>query len=661
MHYFDWSIVIGLLALMTATAIYTRRYTKSVAGFLAAERSAGRYLLCVCDGMSALGAITIVMMFEMYYEAGFPVIWWDMFRAMIIPTVLSLSGWIIYRFRQTRALTMAQFFEMRYSRNFRIFCGILIWVSGIINFGIFPAVGARFFIHFMGVPETTLVYAIFMAVLLGFALFFTFMGGQVAVMVTDFIQGIFCNIMFIIIVVAAFAMFKWPDIVATLTQASQKASMVHPFKVSQAENFNTWFYVMLALYASYVFMTWQGTQGYNAAAINAHEARMGKSLSVWRLMMQNVFVVTLPICAFTFLNNPDYAQQAAAAKGAIAAIVDPTIRGQVTTTVALKYFLPVGIMGGLAAVMLSAFIGNHDTYMHSWGSIFVQDVILPFRKKPLSPKQHMRWLKMSILGVAIFIFLFSLYFRQSERIIMFFMITGSIFCGGAGSVLIGGLYWKRGTTQGAWAGMITGSTLAVTFIILKQIHLRHPFENDVLLFIVSKSGMFLSFSAAIFAIIAYVTGSLLTWGQVCDFDKLFNQGKYALQQDATAVDTQKISGFRRLIGMNADFNRKDKIIYSMLLVWTFGLVVMFGVLTAVNFIHELPDGFWIGFWKYYLIVFFSIGTVVTVWFTIGGIMDMKRMFRKLSEQTCSNMDDGRVVESYQENQKEAHAGSDALK
>ena len=53
-------------------------------------------------------------------------------------------------------------------------------------------------------------------------------------------------------------------------------------------------------------------------------------------------------------------------------------------------------MGGLraksdAAVMLAAFISTHDTYLHSWGSIFIQDVVLPFRKKPFAPRQQM-WL-----------------------------------------------------------------------------------------------------------------------------------------------------------------------------------------------------------------------------------------------------------------------------
>ena len=118
-------------------------------------------------------------------------------------------------------------------------------------------------------------------------------------------------------------------------------------------------------------------------------------------------------------------------------------------------------MGALTTVMLMATIGTHDSYLHSWGSIFIQDVIMPFRRKPFAPEQHLRVLRLSILGVCIFIFLFSMIFQQSEYIFLFFAITGAIFTGGSGAVIIGGLYWKRGTTAAAWSALITGSVIAV--------------------------------------------------------------------------------------------------------------------------------------------------------------------------------------------------------
>jgi len=97
-----------------------------------------------------------------------------------VALVMVLAGWVSYRYRETRVFTLAQFFEVRYSKSFRVFAGILGWVSGIINFGIFPAVGARFFVYYCGLPEYVPYlgissYAFVMLLLIGISLFFVFL------------------------------------------------------------------------------------------------------------------------------------------------------------------------------------------------------------------------------------------------------------------------------------------------------------------------------------------------------------------------------------------------------------------------------------------------------------------------------------------------------
>ena len=149
LSFIDWFIVMVVFIGMVMTVNSTKGLMKSVTDFLSAGRAAGRYLLSISGGIAGLGAISTVMFLEMGYIAGFSLSWWGLSQGIIL-LFLTMSGWVIYRFRSTRCLTLSQFFEKRYSRNFRIFTGIVAFVAGIINFGIFPAVGAQFFIQFCG-------------------------------------------------------------------------------------------------------------------------------------------------------------------------------------------------------------------------------------------------------------------------------------------------------------------------------------------------------------------------------------------------------------------------------------------------------------------------------------------------------------------------------
>ena len=71
MHVIDWLIIALPIAAVVCVALYTRRYLRSVADFLAGGRNAGRFLLCVALGEMGTGAVAVVSNFEMFGQAGF--------------------------------------------------------------------------------------------------------------------------------------------------------------------------------------------------------------------------------------------------------------------------------------------------------------------------------------------------------------------------------------------------------------------------------------------------------------------------------------------------------------------------------------------------------------------------------------------------------------
>ncbi|MDZ7292223.1 MAG: sodium:solute symporter [candidate division KSB1 bacterium] len=632
----DWGIVAAVVIFLFGSVYASRHFMHSVADYLSAGRTAGRYIISVAQGIAGLGAITVVANFEMNYLAGFAMTWWG-FTMGVVVLLITVSGWVVYRYRETRAMTMAQFFEMRYSRKFRVFTGMLAVLSGIINFGIFPAVEARFFIYFCGLPETFSIlgidistFAFTMMVLLGISLYFVFTGGQVAVIITDFLQGLFVNFVFVILILFFLKLFSFDQILTALKTAPPDASLINPFHTSAAKDFNLWYFLIGVFGAIYSVYSWQGTQGFNSSAKSAHEAKMAGVLSNWRQIPQVLLLLFIPICAYTVMHHADFATQAANVQTTLGQVKDRIIESQLTVPLVLTQFLPMGLMGAFTAVMLMASISTLESYMHSWGSILVQDFIMPLRKKPFTPKQHINVLRLAIIGVAVFVFFFSLLFRQSQYILLFFAITGAIYAGGSGTVIIGGLYWKRGTAPAAWAAMITGSSIAVGGIIIHQIVKDFPINGQVFWFIAMAS-----------SILVYVAVSLFGKRQEFDMDKLLHRGKYRIQEDQTAITAEPVRGLK-MLGMGKEFTRGDKIIYIASYVWIFLWFIVFIVGTVYNFSHAVSDEMWMKFWYVYLAFNIAAATAVVIWFTIGGIKNLREMFADLSTRLRDHSDDGRV-------------------
>lgn len=662
MHIIDWAILVAAFVGLVFVGITTSRVSSSVSDFLAASRCGRRYLLTMAEGMGGFGAVSIVAYFESYYNSGFGPIWWGLMMTPI-GIIISLSGWIIYRYRETRAMTMAEFFEVRYSKRFRIFGGIVAWISGIINFGIFPAVGARLIIYLTGLPVYTydlgplnlnITLGVVMAILLSVALFLTFSGGQITVMVTDFFQGQFTNIALVAIMIYIFLSIGWGDLIEGLKQVPEDKNMINPFAGEHL--FGFWFFAILVFASFYNFMGWQGGQGYNCSAISPHEARMAKILGTFRSGILIIMLPLLPLIVFAVMHNPKYATEAAAIQASLALIPDDQIRIQQTVSVGLSQILPTGLLGIFVAVAVAASISTLDTYLHSWGSIFVQDIILPLRKKHIGPEEHIKYLRRSIFAVAIFVWLFGMLFPLKEYIFMFMGVTGAIYLGGSGAAIIGGLYWKRGSTAGAWAGMITGSVLATGSVILTNIlwpyilpHLQSAYPEWGWLQRLDPGkfpihGAWLGFIWSITALVVYTVVSLLSRAPAFDLDKMLHRGRYAIKGEHVDAGLETSRGLRA-IGMGPEFTKTDRVIYLATLAWSLCFLAIFIVGTLYcKLVAPFSDDTWVNIWLVWTLMMGLVGVATTVWFVWGGFGDLKKLFSDLKSARRDEYDDGMIIE-----------------
>lgn len=674
----DIAIIATVMALVILGVWKARSQTKSVADFLSANRCAGRYLLTVAQGMASFGAVSMVALWEKFYQGGFGSLFWGM-MSMPIGLILALTGFVIYRYRQTRALTLAQFFEMRYSRSFRIFAGCLCFISGVLNYGIFPAVTGRFLIYFLDIPilsstvlgvELNWTLGIVMAVVLGMALSITLTGGQIAVMISDFIQGQLTSICFLLMLAVLLWVMPWGDMVKVLKTAAPGESMLNPFDQSQLPEFNPTFFFMGLFLMIINHKLWQGNQGYNVSARSPHEAKMAGVLGEFRAMIQFILIPFAAIACWALLNGnlmPDAAAATHTQLDALAQSANPEVVKQLRTTLALKNLLPAGVFGLLTIVVIMAAVSTDSTYLHSWGSIFVQDVLRPIRqnlgKPALSSKSHLRALKVAIFAVAAFAWCFSMVFPLREYILMYFTITGIIFVGGGGAVMVGGLYWRRGTTSGAWTAMAVGAVAGFFGILINNVlwvawipGVKDAFPHTMWIQSLPAqfwfNGMQIGFFTSLLSLSCYVGVSLLSRDPGVDFDQLFHRGRYAIPENsegATAAGTRwpTVAGWMRKFGITEDFTTGDKLIFAFkyfIFFWKWGVGFLGLTVSYFVFGGMRSDDAWATWWAIFFAVIGVIGVGTTVWFLIGGFRDLFAMFRLLRSIRRDSDDDGTVRE-----------------
>ncbi|MDQ8192954.1 sodium:solute symporter family protein [Coraliomargarita sp. SDUM461004] len=658
----DYLILVGFFACLIFIAFITNRMTRSVAGFLSSERLAGRYLLTIAQSMAFIAAIGIIGNFEAIYRNGFGGIWWGM---IFVPvnSIIALSGFVVYRYRETRVLTMAQFLQLRYSRRLRVFSGFLGFVSGVLNCAVFPMVTANFLVYFLQLPESYSVlglalptYHSLMIFMVSFAVLMAVSGGQVTIMVTDFFQGVIVTIAFMGGAFYVLHLFGWSGIIETLLRAEslknptelevlsnlvreEGVSMVNPFKMDGLRDFGIPFFLMTAFLLILRTGVWQGGAGYMAAASTPHEAKMGQILGGWRWLLVGLGTMACAIGAYVLLWHPEFIEARMHVEAAVNGIHDPYLQSQALVPLALYELFPSGLLGLFLVLMVGASISTDNSAYHSWGSIFLQDVVMPFRKRPFTQKEHLKYLRWSIVMIGVIAVVFSSVWTMKDFILMWFQITASIYIGGASCAIIGGLYWKKATTQGAWAGLITGSLLSVGGIAFRQFYpeVTFPGSEQVI------NGLHLSVFAIVVSYAVFILVSLLSWKQDYNLDKLLHRGEYAVQTDHLEANTsEQKKGWLQRIGITREFTTFDKVIYLTLIAWTLLYSGIFICITLYNLVNPLASTSWTSIWSWLLGLKFTVAFSAGIWFICGGLRDTIRLFRKLKTVKADESDDGTV-------------------
>ena len=742
----EWLIVIIPFTMIMGMAIYSRKFIRGVSDFLVAGRVAGRYVISVAGVESALGVITLVSMVEQKYATGFAMEFWG---SLMLPTsmFLSLTGFCAYRFRETKALSIGQFLEMRYSRKLRIFATSLRTFAEMLCNTIGPAVAARFFIYLLGIPHTTNVFGwqaptfmLLLAVVLILALALILTGGQISLIVTDCIQGLISYPIFVIFTIYILVNFSWfGEITPVMVNRADGESFINPYDVENLRDFN-----LFALFSSLVCRpftqaVWYGN-GTSGAGRTPHEQKMAGMLGTWRGGFSTLMTMLITISIITTMNHANFIPMAHKIRKELAArvadeiVVSPKAKNAVTAEVnklnapeanpnlllqrennfetqfmtatrssllktmpsegeanqlfqqfrslynqnmlpvALKNMMPPTLLALFVLLMIMLMVSTDDSRIFSSAATIVQDVIVPLRKEPLTPEQHIKLLKWMTVFVAITFFLGSVYLSQMDYISLFTSISTSIWITGAGSVMTFGLYSRFGTTAGAFASLFTGMFLAGGGFTMQRTWARyvypflerHDWVDEVATFLTVVSKPFnpyvvwvmnpvkfpinsteIAFIATVTSVLMYILVSLITFKEPFNLDRMLHRGKYNFDGDEKKIHVKWSwkTIFSKIIGITPDYTKGDRAIAWSLFIYTFiyKFFIAFVLVAVSNVFFEWTPKMW-GQYFYitHLIVPLPIAIVTTVWFFVGGVIDLRRLFIDLAKRKEDYLDNGMV-------------------
>lgn len=200
--------VIALLiftAVMVCIGFYSARKTKTMDGFLLGNRNIGAWMSAFAYGTTYFSAVIFIGYAGKHgWDIGMAGMWIGIGNAVLG----CLLAWLILA-KRTRAMThnlnaktMPEFFEARYNAPpYKIFAALIIFIFLVpYSAAVYKGLGSMFNTIFPTIPVNVcmLIVALVTA-------FFLVMGGYVATVYTDFVQGIIMifGVVVMVIIVAA--------------------------------------------------------------------------------------------------------------------------------------------------------------------------------------------------------------------------------------------------------------------------------------------------------------------------------------------------------------------------------------------------------------------------------------------------------------------------
>lgn len=438
----DYLLIAAYFSVIIFTGYYFSRYIRKVKDYFVAGSTMPWWLSGTSYFMASFTCLLFVMYNEVAYLYGLVAVTyvWTLNLCIVI------SGYFLaHRWRRARVMTPLGFMERRFSKNVH---QLFIWMG--IPYRLLDN-GLRIFttalVLMVAIQQPALKFE-YIVILVGIIMIaYTYLGGQMAVIITDFVQAIIILVAVVMLFVLVF--LRIDNIPAAI------ASMPHGFFMPVGKPYDLT-YLLFACFAIAFFdygANWSLVQKYNTTR-SEHDARkMVYYLAVLGFVMPMLFFFP-GLAARYLLPHLDNSRN-------VYAVICMTT-------------LPVGVMGFMIAAMLSATLSTLGTEFNTMSAILTRD----FFKKKINPDiSEQREMVIGriftvviglvIIGVAILLNSIKT-LNLMDIMVRYFAAFGPPL---AIPIVTGLLFKKinsRGVAWGVIGGILVGVTLQVANIFVVQ-------------------------------------------------------------------------------------------------------------------------------------------------------------------------------------------------
>lgn len=457
--WFDWIIVILYPLISLGIGLYVWRLVKNMKDFVAAGQGLGVWLGIATMTGTELGLITVMYSAQKGFTGGFAAFHIALV-AGIVTFITGMTGFIVYRLREMQVLTIPEFYERRFDRKTRVLGGIMMAFGGILNMGLFLKVGSMFIVGITGLSIHSMALNYVMVFLITLVLIYTSLGGMVSVVISDYVQFVVLSFGMLLCTFLAIRFLGWTNIFDTvLTELKQPG-----FDPTVAESGFGWEYIIWMAFLGLVSCGIWPTSVARALAMDSPKAvKRQYMLASISYMIRFLIPYFWGICALVFVLQHASMRAIFFPAGFPAPETLPKGVEAMDNLYAMPMFLaqilPAGLIGIITAGMIAAFMSTHDSYLLCWASVLTQDVVAPLYEngsRQLTSGARIILSRFFIVAIGIYVLYWGLIYTGEDDIWDYMAVTGAIYFTGAFALLLGGLYWKRASSVGAFLALLAG-------------------------------------------------------------------------------------------------------------------------------------------------------------------------------------------------------------